>query len=198
MTRLPRSRYLLFALPAITGLAADLATKSWAFRIPELRAGEVFWVWSGHVGVQLSRNWGALFGIGQGLHWLFAALSLGAAVAIPTWLFFFGAARDKWLTFALGCVMAGVLGNLYDRLGLSREQWAGPGLQMPDAAHAVRDWILWQASDRWRWPNFNIADSMLVIGAGILLWHALIQPATGSGQVAGDATPVPRGSDSNR
>ena len=116
--------------------AADLVTKAWVFSVPELRAGHVYWLWTGHVGIQLSRNWGALFGIGQGMVWLFATLSIAAAMAIPLWLFRFGAARDAWLTFALGGVMAGVLGNLYDRLGLSGETWAGPGTRV--AARGAR------------------------------------------------------------
>jgi signal peptidase II len=177
MDRLPTNRYALFLVPAILGCAADLATKAWFFSWPSLRAGEVYWLWTGHVGIELSRNLGALFGIGQGKVWLFAALSIVAAIAIPLWLFRFGAARDAWLTFALGCVMAGVLGNLYDRLGLSGEDWFGPGHHAGHAVYAVRDWMLWQANHRWRWPNFNIADSLLVCGAAILFFHALRQPS---------------------
>jgi signal peptidase II len=177
MQSIPRSRYALFLIPAMVGCAADLLTKAWVFSWPGLRAGEVYWLWTGHVGIELSRNLGALFGMGQGKVWLFASLSVVAAVAIPVWLFWYGAARDGWLTFALGCVMAGVLGNLYDRLGLSGEEWFGPGNQSPDAVHAVRDWILWQVNDQWRWPNFNIADSMLVCGAAILFVHAVRQPS---------------------
>jgi signal peptidase II len=188
MAQFPSSRYLLFALPAVIGCAADLATKAWVFSVPQLRNGEVFWLWTGHVGIQLSRNWGALFGIGQGMVGMFAALSIAAAVAIPLWLFRFGAARDAWLTFALGSVMAGVLGNLFDRLGLSGEDWAGPGQLAPQAVHAVRDWILWQANQQWRWPNFNIADSLLVVGAAILFFHALRKPVAHQGWSAGDAS----------
>ena len=62
------------------------------------------------------------------------------------WYLFFGRRRrGRWLlTMALGCVTAGILGNLYDRLGL-------PGLagtstaplhQAGEPVHAVRDWIL--------------------------------------------------------
>jgi signal peptidase II len=174
--RLPLSRYALFVVPAILGLAIDLATKAWLFSIPQLRAGEVYWLWPGHVGIQLSLNEGALFGFGQGKVWIFAALSVLAALAIPIWLFVFKAARDAWLTFALGCVMCGVLGNLFDRLGLHGEVWPASDPRAGQTVHAVRDWILWQASDRWRWPNFNIADSMLVIGAAILFLHAFRQP----------------------
>jgi signal peptidase II len=176
MDRVPISRYVVFASIAVVGCAVDLATKAWVFSIPALRAGETLWLWNGHVGVQLSRNLGALFGIGQGKVWLFATLGVLAMLAIPTWLFMFRAARDAWLNVALACVMAGVLGNLYDRLGMSGEEW-GPGLAPSAAVRSVRDWILWQVNDQWRWPNFNVADSMLVCGACILFVHALRQPA---------------------
>lgn len=170
---IPPGRYLVFASIAVIGGAADLATKAWCFASPQLRAGDVFWLWPGHIGIQLSRNLGALFGIGQGKVGYFAALSIVAAIAIPVWLFWFRAARDATLTTGLGCVMAGVLGNLYDRLGLSGDKWVGPDLASPQGLHAVRDWILWQANDSLRWPNFNIADSLLVIGVSILMLHAV-------------------------
>ena len=174
----PPSRYAVFAAIAVVGCAIDLATKAWVFSVPALRNGEILWLWDGHAGVQLSRNWGALFGMGQGKVWLFAILSSIAMFAIPIWLFVFGAARDKWLNLALAFVMAGVLGNLYDRLGLSGEDWTGAAQVSGNAVHAVRDWILWQISAAWRWPNFNIADSLLVIGAAQLFLHAMRQPKT--------------------
>jgi signal peptidase II len=174
----PRTRYFVFAGIALIGCAADLLTKAWFFSLPRLRAGEILWLWPGHVGIQLSWNEGALFGMGQGKVWWFAALSLIAAIAIPAWLFWFRAARDSWLTVAMGCVMSGVLGNLFDRLALHGEVWPPVYPRAGEAAHAVRDWILWQASDRWRWPNFNIADSLLVVGVAILLLHALLHSGT--------------------
>jgi signal peptidase II len=166
----PTSRYALYCATAAIGLTVDLLTKHLCFASPELRGGDIWWLWPGHVGIQLSLNEGALFGIGQGKVWIFAALSVVAAIAIPIWLFVYRAARDAWLTFALGCITVGVLGNLYDRLGLHGIAPAG------QPVHAVRDWILWQVNDSWRWPNFNIADSFLVAGAGILFLHALKQP----------------------
>jgi signal peptidase II len=178
MDRISLGRYLLFAAPAIAGCALDLGSKAWLFAQPALRAGEILWIWVGHIGIQLSWNEGALFGIGQGHVWLFAALSIAAAAAIPVWLFWFGMARDGWLTFALGCVMAGVLGNLYDRLGLHGEVWPPGHPRAGEPIHAVRDWVLWQINDQWRWPNFNLADSMLVVGAALLLLHALRRPVS--------------------
>src|SRR4051794_30933355 len=77
---IPFSRYWLFGLPAVLGLAVDLATKAWCFSSPNLRAGDIYWLWEGHVGIQLSRNLGALFGVGQGGFLWFAALSVAAAI----------------------------------------------------------------------------------------------------------------------
>jgi signal peptidase II len=127
------------------------------------------------LGFDTSLNEGALFGWGQGKVAVFAAASVVAALGLLVWLFWFRAARDRWLTLSLACVMAGVLGNLYDRLGLPGLAWpAGfPGHAPGEPVYAVRDWILVMIG-RWPWPTFNIADSLLVCGAGLLLVHAFV------------------------
>jgi signal peptidase II len=154
MRSVPAGRYLLFAAVAAAGSLADLATKSWVFaRVP--LGGEVWWLWEDYLGFQTSLNKGALFGMGQGLTWLFAGLSVVALVFILYWLFVARAAIDRLLTLALAMVTGGILGNLYDRLAIG----------------GVRDWILMGLPD-WKWPNYNIADSLLVLGAALLLWHA--------------------------
>jgi signal peptidase II len=176
MPGVARNRTLLFCLIAVIGCGLDLATKAWFFSWPELYGGNVYWLWTGHVGIQLSWNEGALFGIGHGSVWLFTALSVLAGLAITAWMFYCGAEQDGWLTSALGCVMAGILGNLYDRLGLPDQLWPGRTVDVEQPVYAVRDWILWQWNDQWRWPNFNVADSLLVVGAAILVWHATQKP----------------------
>ena len=190
MPAVPWSRYVLFGAIAAAGFAADIATKAWVFSWPELAGGNVYWLWPGHAGFQLSWNQGALFGMGQGNVWLFAAFSAFAGCAIPLWLFYFGAARDFWLTAILACVMGGLLGNLYDRLGLPAYVWPGHHGDVGQPIHAVRDWILWQWSDQVRWPNFNIADSLLVVGAIALVIHATLVPSAvgDSPDKAGDAS----------
>ncbi len=139
------------------------------------REGAIWWAIPEYAGFQLSLNEGALFGMGQGLVWLFAAPSIAAAIAIPLWLFRYGAAADAWATFALGCITAGIFGNLYDRLGLHGETWFFDPTRAGTTAYAVRDWILLQWSPQYRWPNFNIADSLLVAGAGIILVKAFFE-----------------------
>lgn len=176
MERIPVSRYCLFVGLAMAGGFLDLWSKHAVFHWSTLPWGNTYWIWTGHFGLQKSLNEGALFGMGQGMVWLFAAISIFAAVAIPIWLFRLGAAQDVWLTVALGCVMAGIIGNLYDRLGLSGESWPEFLPRAGEPAYAVRDWILLQWNGEWRWPNFNLADSFLVAGAGLLVIQTFRQP----------------------
>lgn len=148
-------------------MRADLATKQWVFQWRGLpRQGNEWWLWEPYVGIEPAVNIGALFGMGGGFGHVFAGLSVVAAVGITLWLFKFGAAHDRWLTWSLSLVMGGVLGNLYDRLGLwvqdgYPEQWSS----------GVRDWILFRYG-QYTWPNFNIADSLLVCGGCMLMLHA--------------------------
>jgi signal peptidase II len=184
----PASRHVVFWSLAALGLAADLGAKHWMFSRPDLLAGEVQWLWPGHVGFQLSLNQGALFGMGQGNVWLFALCSLAAATAIPVWVFYFGGAKDRALTIVLGCILGGVLGNLYDRIGLPGLTWESLehlnyNHNPPGRVYAVRDFILlarqWPPQTRWDvWPNFNVADSFLVCGAIALVFLSMRKPAT--------------------
>ena len=53
-------------------------------------------------------------------------------------------------------VIGGALGNLLDRI-LRGEAWGRGG---------VVDFIDFQF-----WPVFNVADSAIVVGVGLLIWH---------------------------
>jgi signal peptidase II len=153
-----------------TGCFADLLTKHWVFAwrgLPTESGSSEWWLWEPYFGIQTALNTGALFGMWSGQGSLFAALSIVAIIAILCWLFLAGAAHDRRLILALGCVMGGILGNLYDRLGF----WAGPSVNS-EMRSAVRDWILIRYGS-FTWPNFNIADSLLVCGATMLFWHAM-------------------------
>jgi len=117
-------------------------------------------------------NHGALFGIGsEPAHivsrigaWLgvdptamangvFAAVSLVAVLAIAYWSTRRSTASDWSLCAALGLIMAGTLGNLYDRL----------------VFNGVRDFLYFHWFE---FPVFNIAHSCLVCGAFLLLIQA--------------------------
>lgn len=128
------------------------------------------WWIEGVFGIQTSTNPGALFGMGSGYSWLFAIFSVVALLGIVCWLFKFGGIMDRWLTFALGLVCGGILGNLYDRVGLGYL----PSYPV-EIKNNVRDWILFRLEGVKffdPWPNFNIADVCLVCGAIMLFIHA--------------------------
>ncbi len=166
------SRILVFLAIAVVGCGLDLWTKSlWFERLGMPLEQPVWWVIPGVFGFKTSLNTGALFGIGQEYTAVFALLSILAAVAVLVWMFVYRAAEDRLLTTSLGCVMGGIFGNLYDRLGLHGLTWPEGHLEAGEPVYAVRDWILVMIGT-WPWPTFNVADSLLVVGAGLLLWHA--------------------------
>src|SRR5688500_3806940 len=104
MQPVPQNRYVVFGAIAVLGCLADLATKKWIFSRLGMPGGDTIWVIPGIFGFQTSLNQGALFGIGQGMVWLFAVLSIAASIGIVVWLFYYGAARDWLLTVALGAI----------------------------------------------------------------------------------------------
>jgi lipoprotein signal peptidase len=84
---------------------------------------------------------------------VFSVVSVIAAVAIVYWTLRRTTARDRVLCAALGLILAGTVGNLYDRLVFG----------------GVRDFLYFYLIN---WPVFNIADSCLVCGAFLLLFQA--------------------------
>jgi signal peptidase II len=158
---------VLFLALAVIGCTADLWTKSLAFsRLGLPGEGDIHWIIKGYFGFETAVNPGALFGMGAGWGWMFAALSLVATVGLLLWLARWKAIGSLWLVVALGLVQGGIVGNLYDRLGL----W-NPPTHVPAWRSGVRDWIR-ISYGQYVWPNFNIADSLLVCGACMLAWHS--------------------------
>ena len=163
-------RRLLFILPmTCLCLGWDLYSKTSIFSqlgFPG-RQGKVYH-WLGKLStfsLYTSFNEGALWGVGQGFAWLFAALSVVAIFVILYVLLRTLAGRSNWLTFALCLVLGGTLGNLYDRLGLH-------GCINPETGRpylAVRDFLLFTFGT-YSWPVFNYADVFLVTGTG--MWVA--------------------------
>jgi signal peptidase II len=171
-TAVPPSRYAVFFALAAGLCACDLAAKSWAFaRFP--MDTRIHWLWPGMFGFQTSLNEGGLFGMGQGLTPVLAALAVAAVAAVLVWMFGFGAARDRLLAVTLAVITAGIVGNLYDRMGLPGLTWPDWHPQAGQRVYAVRDFIVMFQFGDWHWPNYNIADSCLVCGAGLLIWHSL-------------------------
>ena len=174
------ARYAIFGIVSISGLILDLVTKevifSRYFDSEAKNAPRPVWLIEPWLGIQTSTNQGALFGMGQGWTGLFAVLSVVAFAVLIYLLFFSRWANDLFITVTFAMIAAGIFGNLYDRLGL----WHDAEIAQQHK-NAVRDWIYfnWENGPRIMnpWPNFNIADCLLVCGAILLCFHAFfIQP----------------------
>jgi signal peptidase II len=186
MMRLPTENFrspaalARFLLTTIVGLAADLWTKSVAFarlatgepfrapgvdgRVhwfvdgrPDLAATDGYPLIPGFLHLRVTVNEGAVFGLGQGHRWLFLVISV-AAILFLSYLFATSNGR-RFYQFILGLLLAGVLGNMYDRFHHGY----------------VRDMIY--GLPRWRvfpWI-FNVADVLLCCGVGLIFIYSLVQ-----------------------
>ncbi|MEM9826249.1 MAG: signal peptidase II [Planctomycetota bacterium] len=171
---------VLFSIVATLGLGGDLWTKSVLFDWLGLPGtSDPYWLVDGVFGFQTAVNPGAMFGMGAGKGLLFAGFSIVALLGIGFWLIRGGGMQNRKLSLVLGLISGGILGNLYDRLGL----WTGPFLDHPlyqsEYDSGVRDWILFRVEgvplfDPW--PNFNIADACLVVGAISLILLSFLTP----------------------
>jgi signal peptidase II len=159
--RVGPGRWALFWSIAVGGTLFDLVTKSMVFaRVGPPGAPPVAVV-PKILELHTSQNTGALWGFGAdlpGSSLIFAGLSVVAAAVILYYLFFLGAASSRILTIALGLIMAGAMGNCYDRLTLGH----------------VRDFVHFHVDQiGFNCAIFNFADNMLVIGACTLVLFAL-------------------------
>ncbi len=163
-----------FFLTCALGVALDIWSKAVAFA--HLQTGEIFErghqqplsktyvVIDGWLQFRLTDNYGAVFGLGQGYRWLFVIISL-AAISFLTYLFA-NSGRNRFYQFVLGLLLAGVLGNMYDRLLYGY----------------VRDFIHMLPRYASLFPYiFNVADVMLCCGVGLIFVQFLfgVRPKDG-------------------
>jgi len=135
-------------------VAVDQATKLLIARTVELY--ESITVIPGFFNITRIHNKGAIFGTfsqtsNKLVFALLTAASL-AALALVVYYFFKTPATDKLMKVSLTLIMAGALGNLFDRLV---------------RGHVI-DFLDFYIRDA-HWPFFNAADSCITIGACLML-----------------------------
>jgi signal peptidase II len=172
------------------GLTVDIGTKYWSFATvadepvqlnrtelledphwaPPFHAGKHVLPWN-ILDLRLVINRGAVFGIGANKRFFFIAFTLAALAAGLVVFGRFTTRRQHLAHVALGLILAGGLGNLYDRIvyGVVR-----------DFLHLFPGWHL---PFGWRYPQFlgggdeifpwvfNVADLMLLTGMALLMIH---------------------------
>lgn len=182
----------------VVGVIADLLSKSLAFQSlagapvvvdrERVLAGEISSIVPPHqptnvipyvLDLQLVLNPGAVFGVGAGKRMFFVAFTL-AAIAFGLWVFAkWTRASSRWSHVAIGLVLAGGVGNLYDRVTFACVRdflHPLPGVHLPFG-------IAWPngGTEVWPWVS-NVADAFLLIGIAILLvtlWRAEPPPKSG-------------------
>jgi signal peptidase II len=152
MTSKFKARLLYFVL-VFAVLALDRWTKWLIDR--QVLLNQTISVIDGFFNITYVRNTGVAFGILDPIRsplksTLLALLTIGAAtgVIIYSWR---TPAGHRLLQLALSLILAGALGNLYDRLHYGY----------------VIDFIEVYFRD-YRWPSFNVADSAITIGVALL------------------------------
>lgn len=116
--------------------------------------------------LRLLVNQGAVFGIGQGQRALFIVVSLVALIAVG-WYLLTSPAGARWMHAGLALILAGALGNLYDRIlfkGVRDMLYLFPEVKLPFGWH----WPGSGSDELYPWI-FNLADVQLIAGVVLLL-----------------------------
>lgn len=118
-------------------------------------------------------NPGAVFGAGAGKRWLFIGFT-GFALVFACWIFGSWTRSRDWVAHtAIGLLVAGGVGNLYDRLMFACVRdflHPLPGMPLPFG-------LTWPSGSRDVWPYVsNIADLWLIVGIAVLLVYTWVKP----------------------
>jgi signal peptidase II len=159
------SRAPLYAI-ALLVLLADQAAKAWVLA--------AHWRWPeddrvlipGFFSLSFNVNTGGAFGILPNGTLLLALAAAVAAVAIVVYTIRAEMPLPPMLGIALALPLGGALGNLLDRVRLG---------------HVVDFLALYAGPDRrWQFPIFNVADTAICVGVGLLALYYGRQPAPAS------------------
>lgn len=145
-------------LIALSVILLDQATKLWAEAALSYAAPVPVFP---SLNLTLMHNHGAAFSFlgdaGGWQRWFFLALALGVSTWLIVWMRGLKA-HERWTGFALALIIGGALGNAIDRI------WHGFVIDFID--------LYWTS---YHWPAFNIADSAITVGAGLLVVRMLFE-----------------------
>jgi signal peptidase II len=140
-----------FVIATVGGVIFDMVSKWVVFsKLDEF--GKVSLI-PGLINLLRSKNEGVVFGLFPGKTNAFIIFSV-IAIAIIIYIYI---KSDKSIfisNLALGLVLAGAVGNLWDRI------WYG----------YVRDFIDLHIMNQYHWPTFNIADTLICIGISFMVF----------------------------
>jgi signal peptidase II len=113
--------------------------------------------------LQLAYNTGAAFSFlsdaGGWQKYFFSVLAVVVSMVLAVWIVKTAQRKEpgRWCELlALSLILGGAIGNVYDRITLGH----------------VIDFIVWHYQEHY-FPTFNIADSAICVGAGLLILDML-------------------------
>lgn len=151
-SRRPSRWWLLFAGVALVLYAVDLTTKELALEHLEGR-GRVPLV-GDLLGLRLAFNPGAAFSLGTDFTVVITCVAIVATVVV---LVVSRRVRSPLWAVALGILLAGITGNLTDRLFRAPEPFHGHVVDMIELPN---------------WPIFNVADMCINVAAALIVVQA--------------------------
>lgn len=137
----------------------DQLTKFWVVSTLALeQTVPVLPVFSIHRTFNEGAAWSMFANAGGAQRWVFSALAVGVSIGLVVWLRRLALASHALLITGLTLILGGAIGNVIDRLRLGH----------------VIDFLLffWNNS---RFPAFNIADSAITVGAGLVILDAILE-----------------------
>ncbi len=147
MKKLKAIYYVVYTAVILGGIGLDQLSKLLAVKL--LAPVESVPLWSGVLHLTYVENKGAAFGMLADHRWVFMSISSVAIIAIAIYLYS-GKNTSKLYTSSLMLIVSGGIGNMIDRIALGY----------------VVDFIDFALID---FAVFNIADSLVCIGAGLLI-----------------------------
>lgn len=146
---------LLFAAVAAASIAVDAISKTLV--VGSIEPGQPVRLLGGAVYLSLTRNSGAAFSMASDFTWALSLLAIAVVTALVWWAFL-RLGSVGW-AIALGMIAGGALGNLIDRF-----------FREPGFLHGhVVDFISVFDPAGGYFAIFNLADSCLVIGVGLVI-----------------------------
>ncbi len=150
-------KYLIASILAGAIVALDQLTK--VMVLSRFRLGESYTIIENFFNLTFVKNFGAAFGFLAQSHPEFRDvffLVMPPAAMVVIFLLLKGVQNnDRTQILALSSIMGGAIGNYIDRLRF----------------RYVIDFLDFHWFNQYSWPAFNIADSAIVIGVGVLMWQ---------------------------
>jgi signal peptidase II len=146
---------IIFLSILVVGVALDQITKAMVVRT--LSLGDQIPVINGFFNLVLTYNKGAAFGLLGNMSprfaWIFFILTTSLVMGVVAYLWWILPEEPVLPGSGYSLIFAGAMGNLIDRVRLGK----------------VVDFLDFHLGD-FHWPAFNVADSLVCVGAAFLLW----------------------------